>query len=50
MRQWFAKRWIMKAAAARMIVASPARRLMRPVSASTEAKAMISPKAASGAR
>ena len=31
----------MKAAAARMIVASPARRLMRPVSASTEAKAMI---------
>ena len=31
----------MKAAAARMSVASPARRLMRPVSASTEAKTMI---------
>ena len=39
----------MNAAAARMIVASPARRLMRPVSASTVAKAMTSAKAVSGA-
>ena len=39
----------MNAAAARMIVASPARRLMRPVSASTEAKAKMSAKAVSGA-
>ena len=39
----------MKATAARIIVASPTRRLMRPVSASTEAKAMISTKAVSGA-
>ena len=49
-RQWFARRWIMKAAAAAMSVASPARRLMRPVSASTEAKATTSAKAVSGAR
>ena len=49
-RQWLARRWIMKAAAERMSVASPARRLIRPVSASTEAKAIMSAKAVSGAR
>ena len=40
----------MNAAAARMSVASPARRLMRPVTANTEAKTMIAANAASGAR
>ncbi len=39
----------MKASAARMSVISPARRLMSPVSARMEAKAMMSAKAVKGA-